>query len=568
MKPSRTLLMFLLIWLVINLVQAFFTGLFNDEAYYYFYSLDLDWGYYDHPPLIAIFIKLGYLIFRNELGIRFLFVLLSLGTILVIHRLSEVKNELLFGVLIFSFMIFQITGFLALPDSLLLFFTALFFLVYKRYSLTNSMQDAFLLGIVMAGMFYSKYLGVLIVFFTVISNYRLLLKRSFWLAVLVTTVLFLPHLFWQYRHDFPSFYYHLLERSHDEMFRWSNFGDFIIGQFGQVNPFLFIPILYFLIRFKPGNQYEKSLKVIALGSLLLPFLFMVKGRVEANWTMAGLVPLFLIAFRVFESRPKWYRYLYLTGGITALLVLLIRLLLIFDFLPEKYSIQHKSEIYGWKTFFRQVSNLAEDRPIVFIGSYQNPSQYIFSTGKEAFTFNNAIYRNNQFDLEGIEERLQGKEVMVIFSKNSILEDDIDEYYDLMADSLAYPNGKYRQYKIEKDYRSFNFIKADIIYQNHEFTAGTEVTIPVMLKNPGEEPVLFNKAGAGKVFLTYLILQYGEPLLYEKCEDISGLVLEGEYQTSFRMKVPEKPGVYYLKIAIKSGWLPPGINSRLYKIKVK
>jgi 4-amino-4-deoxy-L-arabinose transferase-like glycosyltransferase len=306
MNKRKLLWIFLVFWLIINLVQAYFTGLFNDEAYYFFYSHDLAWGYYDHPPLIAVFIRLGYLIFSNELGVRLLYVILSLGTILIIHKLSEVKNELLFGLMIFSFMIFQITGFLALPDSVLLFFTALFFLVYKRYSETYSLKDALLLGAVMAGLFYSKYLGILVIFFTVISNFRLLFKRSFWTAVLVTTVLFVPHLLWQYQHDFPSFYYHLVERSHDEYFRWSNFGDFIVGQFGLTNPVLFIPVLYLLIRFKPLNHYDRSLKFTASGILLLPFLLMIKGRVEANWTMAGLVPLFMIAYRVFESRPRLY----------------------------------------------------------------------------------------------------------------------------------------------------------------------------------------------------------------------------------------------------------------------
>jgi len=568
MKKKSFFWIFLIFWLSINLLQAYFTGLFNDEAYYYFYSLDLAWGYYDHPPFNAVFIKLGYLIFNNELGVRILYVLLSLGTILIIHKLSEVKNDFLFGLMIFSFLIFQITGFLALPDSLLLFFTALFFLVYKRYSGTNSMKDALLLGVVMAGMFYSKYLGVLIIFFTVISNFRLLFKRSFLLAVLVTTVLFIPHLIWQYRHDFPSFYYHLLERSHDEYFRWTNFGDFIVGQFGQTNPFLFIPILYFLIIFKPSSHYDRALKVCAIGSLLLPFLFMIKGRVEANWTMAGLIPVFLIAYRTFENRPRFFRFIYITGGFTFVIVMMIRLLLIVDFLPEQYSGRLKLDFYGWDSFSQRVSKLAENRPVVFIGSYQNPSQYIFNTGKEAFSFNNALYRGNQYDMEGIEEQLQDREVMIVFPKKSIAPEDLNEYGIELTDSLLYPNGKFRYCVLEKDYHSYNFIQADILLSNNEIETGTEVTIPVVLKNPDEEPVVFNEYDSGKVYLTYYLLQYGKPVIYGKFEDISQLLLKDEYKTSFRMKAPDKPGVYYLKVSIKSGWLPPGINSRLFKIKVK
>lgn len=559
---------FLIFWLVINLLQAHFTGLFNDEAYYYFYSRDLAWGYYDHPPLVALLIKSGYFIFNNELGVRILYILLSLGTILIIHKLLEVKNDLLFGLMIFSFLIFQITGFLALPDSLLLFFTALFFLAYKRYSETNSLKHALLLGLVMAGMFYSKYLGVLIIFFTIISNYRLLFKRSFWFAVMVTTVLFVPHLIWQYRHDFPSFYYHLLERSHDEYFRWSNFGDFIIGQFGQTNPFLFIPVLYFLIIFKPEDKYDRALKFAASGSLLLPFIFMIKGRVEANWTMAGLIPLFLIAYKVFENRTKLHRFLYITGGFTFVMVIMIRLLMINDYLPEKYSKILRLDFYGWNTFSKKVSLLAENRPVVFIGSYQNPSQYIFNTGKEAFSFNNALYRGNQYDLEGIEETLQGKEVMIVFPKKSVSLENLNEYDIQLTDSLQYPNGKFRYFIFEKNYRSYNFIQAEILLKDDKVIAGTEVTIPLVLKNPGEKKVVFNENDSGKVYLTCLLLQHGKPVIYEQFEDISRLVLKDEYQTSFKMKVPVKPGVYYLKVSIKSRWLPSGINSRLYKISVK
>jgi hypothetical protein len=568
MNKRPILCIFLIFWLIINLVQACFTGLFSDEAYYFFYSRDLAWGYYDHPPLIAVFIRLGYLIINNELGVRILYVLLSLGTILIIHKLSEVKNDLLFGVLIFSFMIFQITGFLAIPDSVLLFFTAAFFLVYKKYTEESNLPNALLLGVVMAGMLYSKYLGVLIIFFTVMSNLRLLLKRSFWLSVVVATIMFVPHLVWQYRHDFPSVYYHLLERSHDEVFRWNNFGDYIIGQFSMTNPLLFIPIIYFIIRFKPLNLYDRSLKFTAYGSLLLPFLLMLKGRVEANWTMAGLIPVFLIAYRIFESRPKFYRFLYISGGISLVFILLIRILLISSFLPEKYQKQIKALSSGWKPFSEKVSELAENRPVVFIGSYQNPSQYMFYTGKEAFSFNNALYRNNQFDLEGIEEQLQGRDVLIFIPKRNLNREEMDKYNIQLTDSLALPTGSTQYYIIENNYRSYNFIKADILLENQLVKAGTGFTVPVLLRNPGDRPVYFDEAGPGEVSLEYLLLQYGKPVIYDKFEDISHLVLKDEYSTSFRMIAPVKPGTYYLRISIKSRWLPPGINSRLYKIKVR
>jgi len=569
LKNNRhTLWIFLAFWLIINLVQAYFTGLFHDEAYYYFYSRHLAWGYYDHPPLVALFIRSGYLIFHNELGVRLFYVFLSMGTILIVHKLSEVKNEALFDVMIFSFMIFQVTGFLALPDAVLLFFTSLFFLVYRKYTGSYGTKDAVLLGLVMAGMFYSKYLGILVIFFTVLSNLRLLLKKSFWLAVMVTTVLFLPHLFWQYRHDFPSFYYHLLERSHDEIFRWSNFGDFIVGQLGQINPFLFIPVIFFLIIFKPAGSYDKALKFTAAGSLLLPFLLMIKGRVEANWSMAGLIPLFLIAYRMIENRPKIYRFIYISGGITFILIILIRVLMVFNYLPEKYSKMIKLDLYEWEEFSENVSKIAGERPVVFIGSYQNPSEYIFYTGKKAHVFNNALYRKNQFDLERIEEDLQGKEVVLIFPRKTIAPFELLESGTTLNDSIQFPNGRYQSYIIDTNYRTYNFLPVKILLEDNVIKAGTELEIPVIMSNPGVDPVIFNKSGPEIVNLTYYLLQYGKPVIYKKFEDISLLVLKDEYQTSFRMTAPEKPGIYYLKVSVKRGWLPPGINSRLVKVKVE
>ena len=41
------------------------------EAYYWIYSQYLSWGYFDHPPMVAIIIRAGTSIFgNNEFGVR------------------------------------------------------------------------------------------------------------------------------------------------------------------------------------------------------------------------------------------------------------------------------------------------------------------------------------------------------------------------------------------------------------------------------------------------------------------------------------------------------------------
>jgi hypothetical protein len=295
---------------------------------------------------------------------------------------------------------------------------------------------------------------------------------------------------------------------------------------------------------------------------------MLKGRVEANWTMAGMVPLFIIACRMIENRPSFNRFLYIAGGFTFTLLILARILLVYNFLPVDISKMLKLDNNGWGDFSAKVSSIAGDRPVVFIGTYQNPSQYIFHTGKEAFTFNNAIYRSNQYDLEGIEQQLQGKEVLIVTNKSNIAGPDKREFNLTLNDSIRYPNGKYRAILIDSNYRSYNFIRAEVGLQSFTMNAGELIEIPVLLTNPGDEPVRFADAAPAKVFIYCYFLQYGKPVITEKVQDISAVILKDKYSTSFKIKAPDIKGTYYLKISLKCGWLPPGINSRLIRVKVQ
>lgn len=68
---------FICFWFVLNMLQVSFMELTSDEGYYWFYAQHLQWGYYDHPPMIALMIQLGTYLFPGELGVRFFNVILS-----------------------------------------------------------------------------------------------------------------------------------------------------------------------------------------------------------------------------------------------------------------------------------------------------------------------------------------------------------------------------------------------------------------------------------------------------------------------------------------------------------
>ena len=59
---------FLITVFILNLLQGIFTPIIDDEAYYWLWSTKLDFGYFDHPPMIALWIYLSDLIFDAEIG--------------------------------------------------------------------------------------------------------------------------------------------------------------------------------------------------------------------------------------------------------------------------------------------------------------------------------------------------------------------------------------------------------------------------------------------------------------------------------------------------------------------
>ena len=147
---KKRYLLLVLAWFLLDLLPAPTTELFDDEAYYWVYSKFLAWGYYDHPPMIAFLIRAGYVFFQNELGVRLFIVLLSTASLVIIYDLFPQKNKKLFISIVCSIAILQIGGIIAAPDIPLIFFTALFFWLYRRFLRNTSLSNTLLFGLGMA----------------------------------------------------------------------------------------------------------------------------------------------------------------------------------------------------------------------------------------------------------------------------------------------------------------------------------------------------------------------------------------------------------------------------------
>ncbi len=409
-------LIFFSAWTLLNFFQAAGTVLLNDEAYYWVYSNFLDWGYFDHPPIIAVLIKGGHFLFHNEFGVRLFIGVLNTLTLLILYYLLPRKNDMLFYAIVCSIALLQLGGFIAVPDIPLIFFVALFFFVYKNFIEITSLKNTILLGVVMSLMLYSKYHAVLIIIFTLTSNPALLTKTRAYMAVLIAMALFTPHVVWQYQHGFPSVQYHVFERN-EASYNISYTLVYIAGQILLAGPLMGWLFLWSAFRYKPMDFFMRSLQFCMAGIYIFFLITTYKGRVEANWTVPAIVPIIILAHQYLTDKKKWQRILYYSVPLSLLLIISVRIYLISDSKPIKAI--NTNEFEQNKTWANQIKTFSGELPVVFINSYQKASKYWFYSGIKAFSLNTPIYRRNNYNFWPVEKSLQGKTVYAISTSDPV-----------------------------------------------------------------------------------------------------------------------------------------------------
>lgn len=408
-------------WLLLNLLQAGTTELFDDEAYYWIYAQYPAWGYFDHPPMIAWLIKAGYAIFPNELGVRLGVVLMNTGTLLILRELLEVKNDRLFYGIAFSLALAQIGGIMAVPDLPLLFFTALFFWCYRRFTAKTTIANSVLLGMVIALMLYSKYHGVLVVFFTLLSNPKLFVRYQTYIAAIVAFALFAPHLWWQYQNGFPSVQFHLFER-HNTNYRISFTTDYLAGQLLLAGPIVGWLLLWAAWKYRSATITERALRFTLIGVYVLFFLSSLRGKTEANWTVPAFTGLIVLSHQYLVNREDLQRWLFRLLPITVVLVMALRIYMMLD-IPAA-SFLSKDEFHENKTATAAILKKAGELPIAVLDSYQKPSKIWFYGKGPVFSLNSPWYRRNNFNYWPAEDSLIGKTVYFIGHDSPVFQDSI------------------------------------------------------------------------------------------------------------------------------------------------
>lgn len=540
-------------WFLINLLQAIFTEVFTDEAYYFMYGKYLAWGYFDHPPMIALMIRISSLFFEGLLGIRIMTVLLQLGTLSLIWKVleekdAEPKQALLFFIIAGSLWMFSAYGFISTPDVPLLFFTALFLFSYKSYLKEQSWMAVILLSISMAGLVYSKYQAVLVIGFVVLSNLKLLKTYKFWLAGIVALLLLSPHIYWQFANDFPSIKYHLVDRS--DGFRWKYVFEYIPNQLVVFNPLIFGAVIYMLIKYRPEDLFTRALHFMIIGFIGFFWITSFRGHVEPQWTLVCSVPMIIILYNRISVSEMFKKY------VRRFLIPSLMLLLLFRiFLVTNLSIVKNLGLNGKEEKYEYISSVANNLPVVFLSSYQSPSLFTFFTGKESFPISTLNTRQTQFDIWQLEKNYQHKPAFVADARE--------------GRSQVFEKGtiKFTGYKTSS-LQTTNRIKIVFDLPVKFLTSGDTISVSFIITNPCDYDIDFNHFDFPVQVCTVLIKGKGTYVNPVELSEPIGVLQRGvSLQRTFRAVIPDlPPDEYRFGISLKTA-LGTTINSTFEKVDI-
>ena len=273
-----------------------------DEAQYWDWSRNLEWGYFSKPPVLPGLIRsITNICGNSENCIRSASPIFHFLTSIVIAYstfcITKSHKKAIFGGLLFNLMPgITFSSLMISTDVPLLFFSSLVgLLVIKLYKLEQKNNlYYFLLTIVLALGILSKYatLYLLIsIFISVIllKDIRILfLNKKFLFSILGVMLLILPHIIWNINNGFVTF----THTAANANFKGLNFNLFqgIIFLISQALIFGFIPV-YLIIKRSFLFVSLSTIQQFAFLNFIIPIIIIlflsITSRANANWAVIG-----------------------------------------------------------------------------------------------------------------------------------------------------------------------------------------------------------------------------------------------------------------------------------------
>lgn len=284
------------VFVTLRLALAARLWLVQDEAYYALWATHLAPAYFDHPPMIALWIRIGEVLFGpTPLGVRLISVLgfaaVTPLTARIAWRLTESRETAAWAALLFNCMALPIAlGFTATPDAPSTFFwAATLALLIEALEVEGGLwwpAAGLALALGVLSKLTNLFLGVALLLWLVGDprGRRALRRPGPWLAAGLALTLLAPFLIWSARHHWLALAHQFARLSVPEVpENWT-------ANFLAVVALSVTPLLLCLAALGAWRAGRHLRLLIWLAAPFLAYLLVhsLHDQVQANW----LAPLF------------------------------------------------------------------------------------------------------------------------------------------------------------------------------------------------------------------------------------------------------------------------------------
>ena len=279
-------------------------NLLVEEAYYWNYAQHLDFGYLDHPPMVALLIKITTTLFgTNEFGVRIATLLCWMLTAFFSFKLTNLidRGAGIYAVMLLAILpYFFIQSLIITPDSpLIACWAAALYCLYRSLILNES-KYWYVSGLCVGLGLVSKYTILLLapstlLYLCVVPAARpWLARKEPYLCALIAALFFTPVIYWNATHEWASFIFQSTRRINGRH-------SFSLYQFiGLLILFLLPPGLWSLWALFKNKALDKTyvdmktkrfMQVFTLVPLVVFASFSLQHGLKFNWIGPGLLAL-------------------------------------------------------------------------------------------------------------------------------------------------------------------------------------------------------------------------------------------------------------------------------------
>ncbi len=374
---DRGLLTILVAGWVVRAVLAVLVPPGFDEAYYGVYAFHPGWGYFDHPPMVAVTAGLGMWLtgvvhpFTLRLGVLFIF----LGTAIVLYRLVlEMFNRRAAQWSVLALhatpYFFYGMGAFVIPDNALGFFWLL--TLYFLWKIQQSGNPRWFLAVGLAAglALMSKYHAVLLIGGV---GYLLLFYRQWrpyltspypYVGFLIALVIFAPNIWWNAQHDWISYRYQFGKGGGGTL-SFTLFYQGILVQMGYLLPWVAIALWVAILR---AWRRRETRILWLLPFVIFPIaIFTLVGATRPilpHWPMPGYLGSFPLLVYVLEGQSSTSRRNWAIGtaGVNMLLGVLVTVQAVTGVFPIPLKADVTLDGQGWRQAIDRVVSRSDFQP--------------------------------------------------------------------------------------------------------------------------------------------------------------------------------------------------------------